>query len=165
MDKAKRILHSLLFPPVFLLILLVAASAGVLTYVFAAANVSPILKYGAYGLSSYALAILCLRIPAVIGWWKRLRQRNAFLRRYRSDVRLRAKISLGSSLVFNLAYALFQLCLGIYHGSVWFYALACYYFLLALMRFFLARETARSARGRTGSGNCCCTASAAFSCC
>ncbi len=147
MEQTKKIFRKLLYPPVVLLILLVIIAAAMLTYVFAAADVSPVLKYGAYGLSSYALAILCLRIPAVIGLWKRLRQRNAFLRRYRSDVRLRAKISLGSSLVFNLAYALLQLCLGIYHGSVWFYALACYYFLLALMRFFLARETARSAPG------------------
>lgn len=72
---------------------------------------------------------------------------NTWIRRYRSDVRLRAKISLGSSLASNLAYALFQLCLGIYHSSVWFYAFACYYFLLAVMRFFLAKETARSKPG------------------
>ncbi len=147
MEQTKKFFRKLLYPPVFLLILLVMAAAAMLTYVFVAADVSPVLEYGSYGLSSYALVIACLRIPAMIGALKRLGQRNAFLCRYRSDVRLRAKISLGSSLAINLGYALFQLCLGIYHSSVWFYAFACYYFLLAVMRFFLAKETARSTPG------------------
>lgn len=147
MDKVKRIFRKLLFPPVYLLIPLVMAAAALLSYAFAAEDAGPVLKYGSYALSSYALVTACLRLPAVVRAWKRLGQKNAFLRRYRSDVRLRTKISLGSSLTINLAYALFQLCLGIYHSSVWFYAFACYYFLLTVMRFFLAKETARSAPG------------------
>lgn len=147
MEQTKKIFRKLLYPPVLLLIPMVIAAAAMLTYVFAAADVGPILKYGSYGLSSYALVIACLRIPAVIRGWKRLGQENAFLRRYRSDIRLRTKISLYSSIAVNLAYALFQLCLGIYHSSVWFYAFACYYFLLTVMRFFLAKETARFTPG------------------
>lgn len=147
MEQTKKFFRKLLYPPVWLLIPLVIIAAALLSYAFAAADVSPILEYGAYTLSSYALVILCLRIPAVIRAWKRLGQRNAFLRRYKSDVRLRAKISLGSSLAINLAYALLQLCLGVYHRSVWFYAFACYYLLLAVMRFFLGKETARSEPG------------------
>ncbi len=147
MMHAQKILRKLLYPPVWLLVPLTIIAAAMLTYGFAAEDVSPPLQYGSYGLSAYALVILCLRIPAVIRAWKRLGQENAFLRRYRSDVRLRAKISLGSSLPINLGYALFQLCLGIYHGSVWFYAFACYYFLLAVMRFFLGKETAQSEPG------------------
>ncbi len=147
MNKTKCFLRGLLYPPVFLLAPLVIIAAAMLIYAFTAADVSPILKYGAYGLSAYALVVLCLRFPAGIRAWKRLGQRNAFLRRYRSDVRLRAKISLYSAIAINLVYAVFQLCLGLHHGSVWFYAFACYYFLLSAMRFFLVKETARSAPG------------------
>ena len=147
MEQTKKIFKKFLYPPVFLLIPLVIAAAAMLAYVFAAADVSPALEYGSYVLSFFALVILCLRVPAAVRSWKQFGQRNAFLCRYKSDVRLRAKISLYNSIAVNLAYALFQLCLGIYHSSVWFYAFACYYFLLMVMRLCLARETARSAPG------------------
>lgn len=147
MDKIKGLLGKLLFPPAALGIPLVIAAAGLLIYVFFGGNVSPALEYVSYGLAFYALMVTCLGVPSMIGAWKRFRQENPWMRRYISDVRLRAKISLGSSLTINLGYALFQLCLGIYHSSVWFYAFSCYYFLLAVMRFFLGKETARSEPG------------------
>ena len=53
---------------------------------------------------------------------------------------LRVKVSLYSSLTINTAYAIFQLGLGFYHSSFWFYSLAVYYILLAVMRFFLLRD-------------------------
>lgn len=147
MDKANSILRRLLFPPVWPLILLVIVAATALIYGFTAANAAPAVRYGSYGLSFYALVAVCLRVPAMIGSWARFRQENAFARRYSSDVRLRTKISVYSAVSVNLAYALFQFCLGIYHASVWFYAFSCYYFLLAVMRFLLVKETARSTPG------------------
>ena len=67
--------------------------------------------------------------------------------RYRQDVRLRVNVSLFSSLVMNPGYAVFRFGLGIYHASVWFYALACYYALLAGMRLLLARHARKYGPG------------------
>lgn len=137
----------ILFPPPFLQILLVILAAAALVYSFTGTNVHPAAAYGAYVFSFYALVTVCARIPAMVRGIRRFRQENRLLRRYGEDVRLRAKISLCSSVAFNLGYCVFQLCLGIYHGSIWFYAFAAYYFLLGVMRFFLAKETARSFPG------------------
>ena len=47
------------------------------------------------------------------------------------------------SLLINVAYVIFQLCLGFYHGSFWFYSMAIYYFLLAIMRVYLVSYTTK----------------------
>jgi len=144
---AKKIFRALLLPPAPLQIPLVILAAAALIYSFTGPDVHPAAAYGSYVLSFYALVTVCARIPAVIRRIRRFRRENPVLCRYGEDVRLRAKISLYSSTALNLAYCVFQLCLGIYHGSIWFYAFAGYYFLLAVMRFFLAKETARSSPG------------------
>ena len=51
------------------------------------------------------------------------------------------------SIFINSAFAVFQLCLGIYHKSFWFYSLAGYYICLAAMRFFLYIYTKKHAPG------------------
>lgn len=57
----------------------------------------------------------------------------------------------------NLLYALLQLALGIVNRSVWFYALAGYYFLLAVIRISLLYAARRIAPGedRIREYHCC----------
>ena len=69
-----------------------------------------------------------------------LLKENKYVSRIVTDVRLRVKVSLYGSLLINISYALFQLALGVYHSSLWFYAFAVYYFSLAVMRFFILRD-------------------------
>lgn len=140
MAKCKSVLRRLLFPPAALLILLVPAAAVLLTYSFAAENANSAVVYCSYALSAYALVLLCVRAPAVLRRAKRVKEENQYVHRYVTDVHLRVKISLYTSLILNTAYAAFQLALGLYHASVWFYSLAAYYALLAVMRFFLLRD-------------------------
>lgn len=147
MNKIKKVLRKLLFPPAALGIPLVIGAAGLLIYAFTREHVSPAVEYASYALSFYALVIACLAVPTMIGAWKRFRQENILVRRYREDIHLRTKISLYGAILMNLAYALFQLFLGVYHASVWFYAFAAYYSLLAGMRLMLAAETKRGAPG------------------
>lgn len=64
-----------------------------------------------------------------------------YLKRYLSDTALRVNISLYGSLMLNTAYAVFQLGLGVYHHTVWYYSFAGYYMILAVMRFFLLKHT------------------------
>lgn len=100
-----------------------------------------------YVLSFCALVLVCLRVPAMIRWIRRFCQENPYYLRFMSDVQLRMNISLYSAFAFNAIYALFQLCLGLWHRSTWFYAMSGYYLLLALMRLTLVRHTRQHAPG------------------
>ena len=78
--------------------------------------------------------------------WKR--RFRIFVTRYRSDVQVRVNASLRIGFLSSVIYAAFQAGLGIYHASVWFYTMAAYYILLAIMRFFLLRHTRMYRPGR-----------------
>lgn len=140
MEKAKEIGRRLLFPPAPLTAILIPAAALLMAYVFAFQQANSAVVYFSYALSAYALTVLCAKAPAVVRAVKRLKAENRYVSRYAADVHLRVRLSLYASLIWNTAYAVFQLGLGLYHASVWFYALAAYYILLAVMRFFLLRE-------------------------
>ena len=147
MGNSKYILKKLLFPHVAILILLVPVAAALLIYAFTNETAHPVVVYGSYVLSAYALVVVCLRAPGMIRWTKAVRAENRYFVRYFSDPWLRLKVSLYSSLVLNTAYAVFQLGLGFRHGSIWFYSLAVYYVLLAAMRFVLLKETVKNPQG------------------
>ena len=137
MGKLKAILWKLLFPHMAILILLVPIAAALLIYAFAFENAHPGVVYASYFLSAYALTIVCVRTPAIITWVKNFKRDNRYLSRYFSDPQLRVKISLYTSLAMNTAYAILQLGLGFRHASIWFYSLAIYYVLLAVIFSFV----------------------------
>ena len=143
----KKLLHALLFPHIAILIILVPIAAAMLIYAFAFENAHPMVAYASYFLSAYTLTIVCFRTPAIIRWAKTVKQDNKYISRYLTDAHLRVKISLYSSLFLNVLYAVFQMGLGFYHASVWFYSLAVYYILLAVMRYFLLQHTRRGTPG------------------
>lgn len=142
-----KILYALLFPPVAVLLLLILASTVALSLVFKWLTPSHALSILAYILACYTLTLICLRVPDVITWARRVSRDNKYLRAYLSDPRIRVKISLYGSLVFNGAYALLQFFLGLWHASVWYYSLAAYYVLLAVMRLMLLGHTRAHAPG------------------
>ena len=72
---------------------------------------------------------------------------NSFLLRYFSQPEYRVRLSLRSSLTLNLLYTLLQLGSGLCYHSAWYYALAGYYGILAIMRYFLLKETNRERVG------------------
>lgn len=146
MEKIKQILLKILFPHRGFVVLLVPISVILLIYSFTARNVDDMVQYLSYFLSAYSLTILCLRVPAIMRIMKAVRRRNKYLNLYFGDAALRVELSLYSSLALNSAYALMQFGLGLYNRSVWFYALSVYYFLLALMRFFLLKEARKGKR-------------------
>ena len=59
----------------------------------------------------------------------------------KNDAGLRITRSLYGSLIWNIIYGAFQLGLGFYHASFWFFSLAGYYIFLAAMRFSLLQHT------------------------
>lgn len=141
METWKKIGKALLFPPTVIVILLVPIAAVFLIYSALYLNVNDVLTIVSYVISFYTLMIVCFRVPDIIKWCKRIKNENRYIVKYRSDVQLRIKLSLYGTFLYNAAYAVLQLSLGLYHASIWFYSMAVYYILLAIMRFFLLRHT------------------------
>lgn len=148
MEKLKKVLKRLLFPHIVVVIILVPVAAVLLIATFVEGETDSMQAYIAYFLSAYALTVLCARSPWLFKKAKSIKQENKYISRYTSDAALRVKISLYGSLGINILYAAMQLGLGIYHHALWFYALAGYYMLLALMRFFLLKEARKDRLGQ-----------------
>ncbi len=148
MEKLKRLLIEILFPPVAFTAILVPTAAALLIYTFVKEDPASTLTYVSYFLSAYALTLVCVRVPAVWRKAKAIQRKNKYISWYTSDARLRVKLSLYGSLAMNCVYALMQLWLGFVNHSVWFYALSGYYVLLSIMRYFLLREARKNRFGK-----------------
>ncbi len=140
MEKWKKIGKTLLFPHIAILWILLPIAIGLLVYALACLEPTSPLSVVAYGLSAYTLTIWCCRVPNIITWFKNTKS-NKYVQLWTGDVRLRMNVSLFGGFVWNAVYAVFQLCLGIYHHTFWYYSLAGYYFFLGVMRFSLANFT------------------------
>ncbi len=143
----KKICKALLFPHIAVLILLLPVSIVALIESMTHPDGNVIFNYATYALSAYTLTVWCVRIPDVIKYAKKFRAENRFAKVWFGDTRLRVNASLIFSTVWNSGYGIFQLALGIYHRSAWFYSLAGYYICLALMRLFLARHSVKNQSG------------------
>lgn len=147
MERCANILKRLFFPSGWWFLLLVPLSAVLLRFAFSGQAVPKALDYGAYVLSAYTLAAIGCRVPGLIRAWRAFAGRNPYVVRYRRDVRWRITLSLCGSLTLNGAYAALQLGLGILHRTVWYYSMAAYYLMLAVMRFYLLAHMRRFAPG------------------
>lgn len=148
MEKCKRLLTKLLFPPAVFTGLFVPAAAALLIYTSIRESAESPVTYASYFLSAYALTLVCVRAPALWRKAKAVKQENKYISLYTSDAGLRVKLSLYGSLAMNCAYALMQLWLGFVNHSVWFYALSGYYVLLGVTRFFLLKEARKNRFGQ-----------------
>lgn len=147
MDKLKKIGKALLLPPIAIMILLVPIAAVFLIYSLVFLDSNSVIAIVSYVISFYTLTVWCVQIPKVIAFFKNFKNENKYVQSWTGDVRLRVRVSLYGSFAWNTVYAIFQLCLGLYHSSVWYYSLAGYYICLALMRFFLSKHTAKHKAG------------------
>ena len=143
----KRIVKALLCPPVAVLLALTPIGASLLVFALVRLSAAAPVSILSYLLSAYLLAAWCARAPRVLSAIRAFRESNRLWLRWRSDERLRVRVSLQASLVWNLLYGVFQLWLGIFHRTLWFTSLGAYYFCLAAMRGGLFRYTKRHAPG------------------
>lgn len=141
MEQFRKILLKLVKPTGWLAYPLIVIGFGLVLYVAAIGETNSPLAYASFGLSAYALILLCVRLPGIIRFWIHFKKTNPFAVRYFSDLQYRVTLSLYVSTAINLLYAGLQLWAGISQDSIWFYSLAAYYAILALMRFFLLKET------------------------
>ena len=148
----KKLGQRLLYPPVWLLVLLTALSAAALVYIFANGLEQSAAAYAAYVIAFYTLVVLCAFLALVLpGRYRQIKGRiydHPFGSRYMTDAAFRTNITLHISLAINLLYAGANALSFVLHRSMWFICLALYYGILAVMRFLLARYARRNGFGR-----------------
>lgn len=147
MGKIRKIIGILLYPGIAVMIALLPAATVLLVYSMFFLGTDSVIAYVSYMLAAYTLAVWCMKLPGLIRSFKRLGYKNKYARCWLGDTRIRVNVSLYGALAWNTVYAAFQLSLGLWHHTFWYYSLAGYYFLLAAMRFFLVRHTSRHLPG------------------
>lgn len=139
----KKVGTKLLFPPLWLIILLSLGCAAALVTVFVKGMDNHPIAYAIYTLSTYALTVLCIFLFQTLpGYYKKTKQKiydHPLGNRYMTDAAFKVQVSLYISLAINLAYSVFKLSAGILYSSFWLGAVAVYYIMLSLMRFLLLR--------------------------
>lgn len=143
----KKLGKNLLFPHIAIMLILLPVAIVFLVYAMIFMGTDSIAAYISYVLAFYTLTVWCCKIPKLIRFFKIFKDKNKYARLWQDDARLRVNVSLYGSLMLNTAYAVFQLGLGFYHASFWYYSMAGYYISLAIMRFFLVQHTSRHKPG------------------
>lgn len=139
----KKIGKKLLFPPLWVIMIIVAVSAVALPMVFLNGLETAPISYFVYVFSFYAVMTFSIFLGMVLP--KRFRQMkqkiydNPLGNRYMTDVAFKTHVSLYLSLGVNLLYAGINVLSYILYHSMWFVILATYYIILAVMRFLLLR--------------------------
>lgn len=138
----KKVCKKLIFPPVWLIVLLVIASAVLLAMVFLRGWEQSVVAYGVYALSFYALCVatlFCILVlPKRIGRIQERLYANAFANRYLTDRAFRTRVSMYTSLCVNLLFVAVNLVLWYMVHSWWYVVLAVYYCILSLLWSLLA---------------------------
>lgn len=147
----KKIGRKLLFPPIWLTVLLTIASAVLLSMVFIKGWEQTALGYAVYVLAFYTLSVVtvyCVMVlPKQYGKIKQTIYANPFGNRYLTDQAFRTKISLYISLGISLLYVALNLLTWHFVRSWWFVVLAVYYGIMAVMRFLLVRYVRKNPIG------------------
>ncbi|MBR6776544.1 MAG: hypothetical protein IKM27_02220 [Clostridia bacterium] len=147
----KRLLKRLVFPPLWVILVLAVICAVSLTAIFVKGWDTHPLASVFYALSFYTLTVVCVacwfKLPSYYKSAKEKAHSDGFMHRYITDAAFKTGFSLYRSLTVNLVYVAVNLLSGILYGSTWFFVLAVYYFILALMRFLLVRYVRKNKIG------------------
>ena len=139
----KKIGKKLLFPPIWIMVVLTVMSTVALVTVFVKGWENTVIAYIVYVLSFYTLCVVSIFLVKVLpGKYRAIRQKiyeNPFGNRYITDKVYRTKVSLYISLGVNLLYVALQGLQWHLFRSWWFVVLAVYYAILSVMRFLLLR--------------------------
>lgn len=139
----KKLGKKLLFPPVWVQLVLTAISACGLTWVFLGGHQESLTAVPVYVISFYTLSVVCLFCVLVLpGQYDRIKQRILavpLVYRYVTDKVFGTKVGLLRSLTVNLLYVGVNVASFFQYRSWWFLCLAVYYTILAVMRYLLVR--------------------------
>ena len=143
----KKIGKALLFPHIAVMIILIPIATTFLVYSMVFLGTESPVAIISYVLAAYTLTVWCVKTPHLIKFFKKFKNENKYARLWQDDTRLRIKLTLYGSLLWNAAYGIFQLWLGIYHNTFWYFSFGIYYLCLAVMRLFLAHHVKKYAPG------------------
>ena len=139
----KKICKKLLFPSVWLMLLLTLISAVALTFVFVSGMEQSIPAYIVYALAFYTLCTVSNFCALVLPKrYKEIKQKvynNPFGKRFMTDRVFRTNVSLSVSLIISMLYVGIHVWSWHLLHSWWFIVLAVYYAIMAAMRFLLVR--------------------------
>ena len=139
----KKLGKKLLFPPVWLMVILVIASAVALTLIFVKGMDESIPAYIVYVLAFYTLSVVtvfcAMVLPKQYSTVKQKIYDNPLGNRYMTDRVFRTNISLSVSFVISMLYVTINLWFWHMLKSYWFMVLAVYYVIMAVMRYLLVR--------------------------
>lgn len=147
MNFLKKLGRALLYPHVAILTILVPVSICLLVYALVFLGSESIGSYFIYAVVAYTVLALCFRTPRIIRFCRNIQNENKLVSRLTTDEYFRTNLTLFGSLVWNMAYAVFQLGLGLFHDTMWYCAFAAYYAILGIMRFFLFKHSKKYAPG------------------
>ncbi len=111
-----KVIFGLPFP---LVVLLSIACGGGLLWVFANGLEAQLPAYCLYPLSAYALAALCVKLPAAVRGGKQWISRHPKLRGFLANKELRFQLGLYQDQIINFAYGSFKIVSGVLLGSAW----------------------------------------------
>lgn len=156
MNKRKNTWLKLLFPPIWLILLLTVFSAGALTAVFVNGWETTPIAYAVYVIAFYALSVVCLAcFTAFPEYCRSLREKvygNRYANRYLTEPAFKTHVSLYISLAVNLLYAAVNAVSAAVYGTAWFGIFSAYYVIMAVMRFLLLRYVNRNIIGQSRIG-------------
>ena len=139
----KKIGKKLLFPPIWLTVILVIASAAALVFIFVKGMEETIPAYIVYVLAFYTLSVVTVFCVIVLPkQYSTLKQKvyaNPLGNRFLTDRVFRANVSLSVSFSISMLYVSINLWSWYMLKSYWFMVLAAYYVIMAVMRFLLVR--------------------------
>lgn len=139
----KTFWKKLLFPPVWLVVLLLLISTAALPLVFLNGLSETPVAYIVYVTSFYTLCVVSAYCGVILPrQYRRIREKlyaNPVTYRYLTDASFKTHIKLYASLAANLLYVLVNILSWYLYCSIWFVVLAVYYGILAIMRFLLVR--------------------------
>ncbi|MGN0657221.1 MAG: hypothetical protein ACI4KR_10550 [Ruminiclostridium sp.] len=145
-------LIKLLYPPVWLIAILTPICTAALIIVFMLGYDEHPLAYAAYVLSAYTLTVVVMWLIKVLPKHYKSAKSKVYSHplgnRFMTDMPFRTHISLYGSLAVNLLYVALNVISGIMYKSAWFFTLALYHMILAVMRFLLVRFANRVGIGK-----------------
>lgn len=151
MTDWKKLYSRILYPPLWVLVILSVLSIAALIAVFLKELDKSPIAYVVYVISFYALVVdsICC-VKSLPGYCKSVKNKvyeNEFGNRYLTDPVFKTHIKLHRSLIINLLYAGFNLVAGFYYSTAWFILFAVYYCIMAVIRFLLVRYVRREEIG------------------
>ena len=156
MREWKDVVRRLLFPPIWVVILLTFVCTFALVEIFVNGWEMSLPAYACYALSFYTLSVDCIVCLKVLpGYYKHVQDKmheNKYIDRYMTDAVYKSNIGLYRSVAINLIYVVVNAVSGYVYQTYWFVIFAVYYAIIAMMRFLLVRYVIKNPIGNNQLG-------------